>query len=206
MSEQSGRAGRRPGSPDTRGQILAAAGAEFAERGYDGASVRAIAARAGVNPALISHYFGGKESLFAAVVRLPFTPDDVFDRVAGAPAGLRGERLTRTFLDVWEDPARRAPVLALVRSALSHESAALLIRQFAQRVMVPRVAHVIGGADAELRAEAAVSHLLGLAVARHVLRIEPLASTDPEELVALVAPAVQLYFDRGPGTGSDGHV
>nr|WP_281373581.1 TetR/AcrR family transcriptional regulator [Haloechinothrix aidingensis] len=107
----------------------------------------------------------------------------------------RGERLVRTFFGIWEEPSHREPMLALLRSAMAHESAAALLRQFGTRVMVPRVTPSVQGPDAELRAEAAVSHMIGLALARYVLELEPLASTPLDELVALVGPVVQRYFD-----------
>lgn len=189
------RSGRRPGSPDTRGQILEAARVEFAERSYDGASMRAIAARADVDPALVHHYFGTKDKLFAAAIELPFAPEDVGAAIAAAPVAARGERMVRTFLAIWEDPVRRAPILAIFRSAMTHKSVAVLLRQFARRVMVAQVAPALQGPDAELRAEAAAAHLIGVAVARYVLEVEPLASVPTEDLVAIVSPAIQRYFD-----------
>lgn len=189
------RSGRRPGSPDTRGAILDAARAEFAERSYDGVSMRAIAGRAGVDPALVHHYYGTKEKLFAAAIDLPFAPEDVGAMIAAAPLDSRGERMARTFFGIWEDPVRRAPVLAMFRSAMAHESVAKLLRQFARRVMVAQVASSLRGPDAEIRAEAAAAQLIGLAVMRYVLELEPLASASVDDLVALVAPSLQRYFD-----------
>lgn len=191
-----GRPGRRAGGPDTRGQILKAAREVFADRGYEAATMREIAETAGVNPALLQHYFGGKEQLFTAAVELPFEPREVVEKIAQAPEGAQGERMARVFFGIWEDPVRRAPILALLRSAMAHESASLLMRQFAKRVMVSRVAPSLAGPDAEVRAEAAISHLIGVAFARYVLKIEPLASIPVDDLVALVAPSIQLYFDR----------
>ena len=194
-SDRPRRPGRRPGGPDTRGQILKAARAVFAERGYEGASMREIADQAGVNPALLQHYFGGKEKLFGAAVQLPFEPEDVAAAIAAAPPESRGEQLARQFFTVWEDPVRRAPILAVFRSAVAHESAALLLRQFAKRVMLARITPTLAGPNAEIRFEAALSHLLGLALVRYAIRLEPIASTPVEELITLVAPSVQRYFD-----------
>lgn len=189
-----GRTGRRPGGPDTRGEILAAARTEFGEHGYDGASIRAIASRSRVDPALIHHYFGSKEQLFLAAMEIPFVPSDVAAQIVGGPIDTIGERAVRIFFDIWGDPAKRAPILALLRSAMTHELAAALLRQFASRVMVPRVASGLDIPDRELRAEAAVSHLIGVAIMRYVVKIEPLASVSDEELVALVGPVIQRYF------------
>ncbi|MDS2172693.1 MULTISPECIES: TetR/AcrR family transcriptional regulator [unclassified Nesterenkonia] len=187
--------GRRAGRPDTKGQILAAARESFAEAGYEKASLRGIAARAGVDPALVHHYFGTKEKLFAAAVDVPFDPQGVAAAVQEAPLELRGRRLVHVFLGVWDDPVRRAPLLALLRAAMSQDSASALLRGFGRRVMVARIAQGMTGEDRELRAEAAVAQLFGLVIARHVLRIEPMASASVQELEDLVGPVIQQYFD-----------
>lgn len=188
------RSGRRPGGPDTRGEILAAARVEFGERGYDGATMRAIGARAGVDPALVHHYFGAKEQLFLAAMEIPFDPATTIAATALGPAEDLGERVARVFLQIWADPVRRAPLLALIRSAMTHEAAATLLRQFVSRVLLPRIAGVLEGVpDRELRAEAMISHLVGLAMLRFVVKVEPIASVSEDELVALVAPVIQRY-------------
>jgi AcrR family transcriptional regulator len=199
-SPRRGRAGRLPGGPDTRGEILAAARVEFSDRAFDGASIRAIAARAGVDPALVHHYFGTKEQLFLAAMDIPFVPSELAAQIVSGPIDTIGERAVRTFLLTWGDPVKRAPILALLRSAMTHDVAAALLRQFAARVMLARVVEGLQIADRELRAEAAVSHLLGIAVMRYVVRIEPIASATDEELVTLVGPVIQRYFedDAGP--------
>ena len=190
-----GRAGRRPGGPDTRGEILAAARVEFSDRAFDGASIRAIAARAGVDPALVHHYFGTKEQLFLAALDIPFVPSEVAAQIVSGPIDTIGERAVRIFLLTWGDPVKRAPILALLRAAMTHEVAAALLRQFASRVMLARVVEGLDVADREIRVEAAVSHLMGLAIMRYVVKIEPIASASDEELVALVGPVIQRYFE-----------
>ena len=190
-----GRAGRRPGGPDTRGEILAAARVEFSDRAFDGASIRSIAARAGVDPALVHHYFGTKEQLFLAALDIPFVPSEVAAQIVSGPIDTVGERAVRTFLLTWGDPVKRAPILALLRSAMTHDVAAALLRQFATRVMLARVVEGLDIADREIRVEAAVSHLLGIAIMRYVVKIEPIASASDEELVALVGPVIQRYFE-----------
>ena len=194
-SSRRGRSGRRPGGPDTRGEILAAARTEFGERGYDGASIRAIAARSVVDPALVHHYFGTKEQLFLEAMEIPFVPSEIAAQIAAGPIDTIGERAIRTFLATWGDPVKRAPVLALLRSAMTHDLAAALLRQFASRVMLARVVDGLDIPDRELRTEAAVSHLLGVAIMRYVVKIEPLASVSDEDLVALVGPVIQRYFE-----------
>jgi AcrR family transcriptional regulator len=194
-SPRRSRAGRRPGGPDTRGEILGAARAEFADRAFDGASIRAIAARAGVDPALVHHYFGTKERLFLAAMDIPFSPAQAAAQIVTGPIETIGERAVRTFLAVWGDPVKRAPVLALIRSAMTNEAAAALVRQFASRVILARVVDGLQITDRELRVEAAVSHLLGMVIMRYVVKIEPIASISDEELVALVGPVIQRYFE-----------
>jgi AcrR family transcriptional regulator len=192
-----GRSGRRRGAPDTKGEILAAARTVFGERGYDGATMRAIAAAASVDPALVHHYFGTKEKLFLAAMEIPFDPAVIADSIASSAAGAGiGERAIRTFLGVWGDPAGRAPMLALLRSAMQHETAARLLRQFVTRAIIGRVLVGFEGVPhGVLRAEAMASHLIGLAIVRYVVKLEPIASVPDEELVALVAPVLQQYYD-----------
>jgi AcrR family transcriptional regulator len=196
------RRGRRPGGADTRSALLAAARAEFADRGFDGATVRAIADRAGVDPAMVNHWFGGKEALFTAVMDLPVNPADLLAEVVpGAPENL-GERLVSRFLAVW-DATGGGPLAAVVRSIAGHETAARLMRQFITGVLVPRVVATVAPDQPELRASLVGSQLIGLGMVRYVVRLEPLASADRATVVAAVAPTVQRYL-TGPldGTGS----
>ncbi|TDD69545.1 TetR/AcrR family transcriptional regulator [Jiangella aurantiaca] len=192
-----GRSGRRRGAPDTKGEILAAARQVFGERGYDGASVRAIAAAAGVDPALVHHYFGTKEKLFLAAMDIPFDPSAIAGAIMDDTSGAGiGERAIRTFLAVWGQPAGRAPILALLRSAMQNEAAARLLRQFVTRAILGRVLSIFEGVpNGALRAEAMVSHLIGLAIVRYVVKLEPIASVPDEDLVRLIAPVLQRYYD-----------
>ncbi|MET9430499.1 TetR family transcriptional regulator [Streptomyces sp. NPDC003036] len=199
MSERPRRRGRPPRDaaaegPGARERILEAARAEFAARGYDKTSVRGIARSAGVDPALVHHYFGTKDDVFAAAIEMSFEPALVVPAVLGAgPEGV-GERLARTFLGVWENPATRAPLLAILRSALTHEAAATVLRGFVLRRLLERVAGELRVPDPKFRAELAASHMIGIAILRYVVRVEPLASADPERIVAMVAPALQRYL------------
>ena len=187
---------RGPGRPadggDRRRQILAAARAEFAEKAYAGASVRGIARAAGVDPALVHHYFGTKEQVFVAAMELPFDPAERLPQVlAGDPDAL-GERLVRMFLGMWSEPSFREPMLGLVRSAFTSEQGAALLREFVSTALLARVAAAVGGDP--LRVETAAAQLVGLAMLRYVVRIEPIASASEDDLVALVAPTVQRYL------------
>ncbi|MET3988343.1 TetR family transcriptional regulator [Streptomyces sp. PvR034] len=180
--------------PGTQERIRLAARAEFADRGYDKTSVRGIAKAAGVDPALVHHYFGTKDDLFAATIEMSVDPAVVVPAVIGAgPDGI-GERLARYFLGIWENPATRAPLLAVIRSALTHEAAAKVLRQLILRRVLERVAADLNVPDPTFRAELAASHMVGIAILRYVVQVEPLASADPEDIVALVAPTLQRYL------------
>jgi AcrR family transcriptional regulator len=189
------RTGRRPGNPDTRQAILGAARTAFAERGFDAASIRAIAAAAQVDPALVHHYFGSKDQLFLAAMQAPVDPGELLPKVlAGDREGI-GERLVRTFLGVWDSPAGTAGV-ALLRSALSNEWTARLLREFLVSQVLRKVLDQLDVDPAELplRGSLVASQMIGLAMMRHVVRLEPVASAAPETLVAAVGPTVQRYL------------
>ena len=190
-----GRTGRRPGQQDTREAILAASREAFAERGYDGASIRLIAAGAGVDPALVHHYFGTKDQLFLAVMQAPMDPAELLPPVlAGGVDGV-GERLVRTMLGVWDSPAGSAAV-ALVRSAVSNELIAKMLREFIFNRILRRVAKGLGldPAESRYRVSLVASQMAGLIMVRYIIKIEPLASAPPETIVELIGPTVQRYI------------
>jgi AcrR family transcriptional regulator len=188
------RTGRRPGQTETREQILDAARNQFGERGYEGTTIRGIAAEAGVNPALIHHFFGSKELVFAAALELPINPNEVLSTILDGPRSEIGVRVLRLFLTLWREPDSRKSFLALVRSVSTNESAALVLRQFIERVMVARVSTALG--IPPLRLTALMSHIMGLAMVRYILGAEPMASADDEEIIATVAPVIQRYIDE----------
>ncbi|MBO8196006.1 TetR family transcriptional regulator [Streptomyces oryzae] len=203
-----GRPARRTAEagPGARERILASARGEFAEHGYDKVSVRAIARGAGVDAALVHHYFGTKEQVFAAAVEGAMAP------VVEVPALLEatsrealGETITRAFLGIWEDPATREPVLAIVRSAVNNERAAAVFRGLLTPVLLSRVASLLPEPDAELRVSLAAAQLVGVALLRHVIRLEPVASEPLETAVARLAPVVQHHL-TGPTGARDGSV
>lgn len=188
------RTGRRPGNPDTRQAILAAAREVFGERGYDSASIRAIATGAGVDPALVHHYFGTKEQLFLATLEIPIRPADILPEVLAGGRDEIGERIVRTMLTVWDSPAGSSGA-ALFRSALSHEWTARLLREFLVTQILRRVLkHLdLDPAEAPLRASLVASQIAGLVMTRYILKLEPLASAPRDVIVAAVAPTVQRY-------------
>jgi AcrR family transcriptional regulator len=195
--------------------VLAAAREAFADRGYDGASIRGIAAAAGVDPALVHHYFGTKDALFLAAVEAPIDPDELLPGILAVPPEERGEAVVRMVLRVWDGPARPA-ILALVRSAVNHEWSAALLREF---VLTKIVRRVVGSVDVpaeerEARGALVASQVIGLVLTRYVLRLEPNASATHESLAAAVGPTIQRYLTgevdlpvssdaaRGPAAGS----
>lgn len=186
------RPGRRPGSADTRGEILAAARKVFAEKGFDKATVRGIAREAKVDPALVHHYFDTKEGMFVAAMQLPITPEEVIPMLLDGPQEEIGERLVRLILTVTSAPETREPMVALIRSALTNEQAAAMFREFITNALLFRVADRLG--LPHLRIEAAFSQMYGLLMARYVIKLEPLASAGTEELVEVLAPTIQRYF------------
>jgi AcrR family transcriptional regulator len=181
--------------PATRDRILEAAREEFSERGYEKTSVRGIAKSAGVDSALVHHYFGTKEQVFEAAIEVAFAP------ALGAPETLIegsvegvGERLTRFFLGIWENPTTRTPLLAIVRSAVNNDTAAAVFRRLVAAQLLRRIAGRLDVPEAELRAELAAAQLVGVAMLRYVIKVEPLASVDLERIVARVAPVVQGHL------------
>src|SRR5437763_747629 len=190
------RTGRRPGNQDTREAILAAAREAFAERGYDRASIRAIATRAGVDPALVHHYFGTKDQLFLATVNAPIDPGDILPKVLAGDRDELPERLIRTFLTVWDHPVTGSAAVALVRSGLQHDWSARMLREFLTTRVIRRViAHLeLDPAEAALRGSLVATQMIGLVMIRYVLKVEPLASAPPEIVVAAVAPNLHRYL------------
>lgn len=188
------RTGRRPGTPDTRDAILVVARRKFAARGYDATSLRSIATEARVDPALLIHYFGTKDELFAAASGLPSGLAARFGSLAALPLQDSVQAIVRTYLQLVDGDQSRNAILALVRSAVSNDKAAAMLREFLTAELLPVISRLTGHKDAPLRASLVVAHLIGIAVLRHVLRVEPLARATPDEIVALVTPAIEQYL------------
>jgi AcrR family transcriptional regulator len=188
------RTGRRPGNPDTRESILEAARVAFADKGYDGASIRGIATSAGVDPALVHHYFGTKDQLFLAAMNSPIDPAELITSAIEGDRAEVGVRLVRMFLRIWDGPAGVAGV-ALLRSAVGSEWTAKLFREFIVTQIMRRVLPKLelDPAEAPLRISLVASQMGGLALVRYILKVEPLASAPPEVVVAAVGPTIQRY-------------
>jgi len=174
--------------------ILAAARRRFARSGYVATSLRGIAADAQVDPALLIHYFGTKEALFVAAVGLPAPLSEVFADVVALPRARAAEALVRRYLRIVDSEESRDTVLALVRSAVSSDKAAALLRTFLSDVLLDVIAKRRGHTDARLGASLVAAQLIGIAMVRHVLRLPPLADASPDEVVELVAPAIGRYL------------
>jgi AcrR family transcriptional regulator len=188
------RSGRRPGATDTRAAILTAAQAEFAAKGYDRATIRGIAAGAKVDPALVHHYFGTKEDLFAASIDLPIRPSELADTVMAEGVESAGRNITTIFFTTWENPVTRAPLLAMLRGAFDTRHGADVLREFFGTAMLGRVAGLIPGPEAEIRVALAVSHLIGVAVLRYVLGFPSLSDVPVARLIDEMSPKIQAYF------------
>ncbi len=182
-------------APAARDRILAAAREEFSERGYEKTSVRGIAKAAGVDSALVHHYFGTKEQVFEASIEVAFGPLlSAPGAIVEGPRDGVGERLARFFFGVWENPATRKALLAIIRSAMNNEVAAGVFRRLVATQLLRRVAAQLDLPDAELRAELAAAQLVGIAMLRYVIKVEPLASAPPDQIIARVAPVVQAHL------------
>ncbi len=195
-SELRGR-GRRPGGPDTRGQILDAARRSFAERGFGATTIRAVASAADVDPSLVHHYFGSKDDLFLAALAIPVDPRKLVPAVFEPGLAGAAERLLRVFLSVWDDPESRLPLIALVRSSLVADTPETLLQQGVLRMVLAPMRAILPPAEADRRVQLVLSQMSGLVVTRYLLALEPLASMPAEDVIAWVAPNVQRYLD-GP--------
>ncbi|MGY2125476.1 TetR/AcrR family transcriptional regulator [Nocardia gipuzkoensis] len=194
-AERPTRTGRRPGQSGAREAILAAARARFADVGFDKTSVRAVAIDAGVDPALVHHYFGTKQQLFAAVVELPVDPEATLRIIEAAPLDELGETIIRAVVGVWDSPAGPG-VVALVRSILAGTDDPSLARTFVLEVVLERVRLRIATPedDGRVRVGLVASQMMGVLVGRKIIGVEPLASMPAGALAAAVGPTLQRYL------------
>ena len=188
------RSGRRPGVSGTREAILDAARRAFAEQGYQRATIRGVAELAGVDAALVHHYFGTKQGLFAAAMQFPVNPLERLSAVLANDPELVGQRLVETFLSIWDHAADQSPLLALVRSAVGDERAAAMLREFITEEVLGQIARRLGSPDARLRATLVGSQVVGLLMLRYIIRVEPLASAPAGQVAAAVGPTLQRYL------------
>jgi AcrR family transcriptional regulator len=188
------RTGRRPGGSSTRDAILRAARKQFAESGYEGATMRAIASEAGVDAALVVHFFGNKPSLLAEAIEWPFDPEVEMPKLLAGGRSEVGRHLVELVVKTWDDEGTRNPILTLLRAATTEPRAAELMGEFLRLKLFAPLMDRLGVDRADLRADLAISQLIGLGLARYVLRLEPLASAEAGETVGWIAPTVQRYL------------
>lgn len=194
-----GTRGRRPAGSGTREAIVVEARRQFAERGYAGTTLRSVATGAGVDPRLVLHYFGSKQGLYSDSVELPLPPELILERVfAGGDDGVAA-RAAELFVSVLDDPVSRDVLVALLRAAASEPEAAEAIRELVSRRLLMPLTERVGGPDPGLRASLMASQLVGLAMARHVVAIGPLAAASHDELVRALTPVLD-HFLRGDWT------
>jgi AcrR family transcriptional regulator len=185
--------GRRPGAPDTRAEVLAAARTSFGELGFRGTTIRSVAAAAGVDPALVHHYFGTKDDLFVAALEIPVDPREVMAPVVAAGPDGAGERLLRAFLGVWDDPDVQPGLLALARSLLGDDSGPMVRDAFIPIVVGPALAQLVADRPEE-RIPLVASQIIGLVVTRYVIALPAMAQAPAEDLVARIGPVLQHYL------------
>jgi AcrR family transcriptional regulator len=191
------RRGRPPGDQNTRARVLAAARQTFTERGYDAATLRHIAREAGVDARMVRHYFADKPGLFRAAMDVPIDPGALLTTLlAGGLDGL-GERLLRQLVAEWDREGNASAMITLVRSAMTHEESTRMLREFISSQVLGRIAAAVDAPDPELRASLIGSQIVGLVVTRYIVRVQPIASADPETVVAAIAPTIQRYL-TGP--------
>lgn len=186
--------GRRPGDPAvTRREILEAARDRFGTVGFDRATIRAIAAQADVDPALVIHHFKNKQQLFVAAHELPLNPGDLIAEIAAAPPEERGERIVRAYLEVLGAPG--SPALSLLRAAATNPRAATMLREFIEDGFLREATRLAGGPEAELRLALIGAHLIGVIYGRELIGVSPLADRSIDDLVTALAPTIQRYLE-----------
>ena len=183
---------------DTRSTIVTAAAAEFSRDGYDATSMRGIARAAGVDPALVRHYFTDKADLFAEAIAAPMRPDRMVKQALAGPRDQIGVNLVRYLVETLDNPAASERVIRMMHTALGQEFAAKMLRQFIIREVLKRIAKELGEEDSELRASFAATQVVGLVVARYGIKIEPLASASRDEVVQRIGPVVQWHLMGNP--------
>lgn len=188
MATGTGRRGPRPGGTDTKAQILAAATTVFTRDGYQRGSVRGVAREAGVDPALVRHYFASKSELFVEALRPPIDLTQQILRMSEGDPQLVGHRVMTFWVELWDDPVRGPRIIQLIRASLDHPDVAEFVRTLVVEGVVQRVAAAVGARNPPLAAAAAASLVYGLGLTRYAARIEPLASEPGDQLIARFGP------------------
>lgn len=188
---------------DIARQVLEAARAAYAKRGYVETTVKGVAAAAGVAPDVVRRYYANREALFAAAMRLPVDPATSIAQLLAPGVDGLGERLVRVTLRMLDDPETRDQLADMVRMGAGAGKATASLREFLESAVVDRVVTFLGVPDARMRVTLATSYLLGVATSRYVLQLEPLASASEDEVVAMVAPAIQAALTTPTPTSTN---
>jgi hypothetical protein len=191
------RTGRRAGESGTKEAILDAARRRFAAVGYERSTMRAIAAKAGVDPALVHHFYGTKEQLFVAASGFPTIPSEVIKQVMTVGRSELGGTMARTLMDIWDTPSAQTQIAGLLRTALTHDSAMDMLRGFITSTIWDTLSEALGTDDAPYRASLVASQLVGLIMARYIVKVPPLADAPAEDVIAAVGSTLQRYL-TGP--------
>ncbi|ANN18838.1 TetR family transcriptional regulator [Amycolatopsis orientalis] len=185
---------RRPGrwrsGAESKQRVLRVARELFDQNGYSGTTVRAIATAAGVDPAMVFYFFGTKQGLFGAVIEMSEHVPPAIESIFDGSLDTMGERIVRTLVENL-DKSDRAPLVMLTRSAPTDPKSEALLREFIDREITGRLAALLDTPDATRRAAMVNVQILGLAVARHIVRVEPIASASVDELATMFGPLVQ---------------
>jgi AcrR family transcriptional regulator len=196
------RRGRRPGKNNTRQAVLEAARARFASDGFAATTIRSIAADAQVDASQVMQFFGSKDQLFAAVMAIPSSALDRFNTAFEGPDEHLGERVVRAYLSAWEAPSGESePLMAMLRSTMVNEYAREQLSAFIQARLIEGTTGRLDTAAA-LRAGLAASMLVGVVTNRRIIGVPVLVQATSDELVAILAPAIQqILAPPRPPTG-----
>jgi AcrR family transcriptional regulator len=186
--------GRRPGGPDTRGEIVQAARESFADKGFSATSIRAVARQAGVDAALVHHYFDSKDELFIEAMAIPVDPRQIAAQILNGPRDEIGRRVATAFLGVWESPEGAQRMKALFRSVLTSDEVARMMREGIGQMIIQPISQMLDVPDAQLRVSLVASQLVGAAIVRYLVGLEPVASVDIETLIDRLAPVLQQHL------------
>ncbi|MGW6198553.1 TetR/AcrR family transcriptional regulator [Kribbella sp. NPDC055110] len=186
--------GRRPGGPDTRGEIVKSARESFADKGFAATSIRAVARHAGVDAALVHHYFDSKDELFIEAMAIPVDPRRIAAQIVDGPLDEIGRRIATVFLGVWESPDGQQRMKALFRSVVTSDEVARMMREGITQMIIQPISQVLDVPDAQLRVGLVATQLVGAAIVRYLVGLEPVASMDIETLIDRLAPVLQLHL------------
>jgi len=188
------RPGRPTGASDTRERILTSARELFAQNGIDKTSIRAVAAAAGVDPALVHHYYGTKQQLFAAAIHIPIDPMAVIGPIRETPVEEIGYTLPKLLLPLW-DSELGSGFIATIRSILAGNEVSLL-RSFLQEIIAVEVGTRVDNPPGTglIRVQFVASQLVGVVMARYILELDPFKSLPVEQIAETIGPNLQRYL------------